>query len=479
MEQSKAGCGGWDLPPFEVPAIDPAQRIEAALLRQCPAALPEVSEPQVMRHFVRLSQWNYAIDTGMYPLGSCTMKYNPRVNEAVAAQPGFAGLHPYLPERWTQGALALMQATEEILCAIAGLDACALQPAAGAQGELTGLLVMRAWQASRGEGQRHKILVPDSAHGTNPASASLAGCQTIEIKSDANGLLSPEALAAQLDDACVGLMVTNPNTLGLFEPHIERLAAMVHERGGLVYLDGANMNAIQGKVRPGDMGVDVMHYNLHKTYSTPHGGGGPGAGPICVREMLRPFLPVPRVVSAADGSLTLSEASPHSIGRVKSFWGNFLVVVRAYAYLRALGPEGVVRNAELAVLNANYILAGLRDLYQPAVDRPCMHEAIFSDHSFRDQVKTLDVCKRLMDYGFHPPTMYFPLNVSGAIMIEPTETESKQSLDRFIAAMRAIYQEARETPELLKGAPQVTFRGRVDETTANRKPVLRWQKKGP
>lgn len=475
FEQSWPGRRGFDMPPLEVPEVDPASVLPPAMLRSRPAELPEVSEPQVVRHFVRMSHWNYAIDLGMYPLGSCTMKYNPRVNEAAARLPGFARLHPWMPEPFVQGALELLEDLESYLCAISGLHACSLQPAAGAQGELAGLLVMRAWQVARGEGHRKRVLVPDSAHGTNPASATLAGCETLEIPSDARGLMDPARVAEHMDDSVLGLMVTNPNTLGLFEERIAEVCEIVHARGGLVYLDGANMNAIQGIVRPGDMGVDVMHFNLHKTYSTPHGGGGPGAGPICVRQDLAPFLPVPRIGRRDDGSRFLDFDQPQSIGKIKGFWGNFGVLVRAWAYIRSLGPDGVRRNAELAVLNANYIRHGLEDLFSLAHARTCMHEAVFSDASLPKEVKTLDVCKRLMDYGYHPPTMYFPLNVHGALMIEPTESETRESLDHFIEAMRAIFAEARETPEVLTSAPHGTFRRRLDETRANRQPVLRWR----
>jgi glycine dehydrogenase subunit 2 len=374
-----------------------------------------------------------------------------------------------------------MRELEAYLCEIAGLDACSLQPAAGAQGELAGLMVMRAAAVHRGEHQRLTVIVPESAHGTNPASSALIGCSVVQVPVGPDGLMDVAKVAEVMDDQCLGLMVTNPSTLGLFESRIAEACEVVHSRGGYVYLDGANMNAIQGKARPGDMGVDVMHYNLHKTYSTPHGGGGPGAGPICVRGSLAPFLPAPRVVEGPDGALSLSEDAPLSVGKVKAFWGNFLVLVRAYAYIRALGPEGVRDNAELAVLNANYIRSGLKDLYDVPFDVYCMHECLLSDKSFRKvpvgggHLTTLDVAKRMIDYGFHPPTTYFPLNVPGALLFEPTESETKESLDTMIAALRAIHAEATSDPALLKAAPTRAFRRRLDETTANRKPVLRWR----
>lgn len=481
FDQSVAGRSGYDVPAMDVPAVGVGAMLPERLRRKRAPNLPEVSEPQVMRHFVRMSHWNYAIELGPYLLGSCTMKYNPRVNEAVSRLPGFARLHPYMPHTWTQGALTLMRDLETYLCEIAGLDDCSLQPAAGAQGELVGLMVMRAAAIHRGEAQRTKVIVPESAHGTNPASSALIGCSVIQIPVGEDGLIDVAKVAEVMNDECLGIMVTNPSTFGIFESRIAQVSEIVHSRGGYVYLDGANMNAIQGKVRPGEMGVDVMHYNLHKTYSTPHGGGGPGAGPVCVRRALAPFLPVPRIVEGVDGLLTLSEDAPLSVGKVKAFYGNFLVLARAYAYIRALGPDGVRHNADMAVLNANYLRQGIKDLYFAPFNTHCMHECLFTDKSFRHipagggHLTTLDFAKRMIDHGFHPPTTYFPINVSGALLFEPTENETKESLDAVIAALRAIHDEAVQSPENLKAAPTLAFRRRLDETTANRKPILRWR----
>ena len=480
FERSRPGRGGitlcegdWDVDPVDLDAE------LGELLRQDPAELPEVSEPDVVRHFTRLSQWNYAIDTGFYPLGSCTMKYNPKVNEAMARLPGFAGLHPYLPDERCQGALELLWRLERILCEISGLDACSLQPAAGAQGELTGLMCIRAYHEARGDHKRRTIIVPDSAHGTNPASAAFNGYQVVEVASNDRGTLDAEAVAKVMDETVAGLMVTNPNTLGIFEREIAEVCQIVHDGGGLVYMDGANMNAILGKARPGDFGIDVMHFNVHKTFSTPHGGGGPGGGPICVVERLEPYLPVPRVIcDEVDGETFYRrdfDGFPESVGKVKAFWGNFLVYVRAYTYLREYGSD-LPRISEMAVLNANYVRARLGETFHVAYPGRCMHEVIFDDASYSDlDVTTLDFAKRLIDYGFHPPTMYFPINVSGALMVEPTETESLRAIDEFVRAMEAIHAEAQENPETLKQAPQNAFRTRLDETTAARKPVLTYR----
>ncbi len=470
---SVPGRQGLDLPPEEVPAVDPASVLPGWALRREPPALPEVSEPDVVRHFTRLSQWNYNIDTGMYPLGSCTMKYNPKVNEAVAQLPGFRKLHPRTPDHLAQGALALMHDLERYLAEITGLDRVTLQPAAGAHGELTGVLMMRAWHVKHHGTPRSKMIVPESAHGTNPASCAIAGYQVVSVKNGPDGIVEPDRVAELMDEDVAGFMVTCPNTLGLFERHIGEIAEIVHAGGGLVYLDGANLNAILGATRPGDLGVDVMHLNLHKTFSTPHGGGGPGSGPVAVRDTLAPYLPVPVVVKDGD-RYRLEHDLPDSIGKVRSFYGNYAMLLRAYAYIRSLGPEGLKRVAEIAVLNANYLKEKLKDHYYLPFDRPCMHELVLTDKwQQKAGVKTLDIAKRLIDYGFHPPTVYFPLVVHGAMMIEPTESESKATLDQFIDAMIRIAEEARTSPERLKEAPTVPVRRRLDETRAARKPVLR------
>jgi len=432
---------------------------------------PHLSEVDIVRHYIRLSQWNFSVDSGMYPLGSCTMKYNPKTNERQSALPGFAKAHPLLPESLSQGVLELMFELEHDLTEITGMDAITLQPAAGAQGELTGMLLFYAYHQSRGA-PRSKVLVPDTAHGTNPASASLCGYRSVPVKSNRRGVLSAQAVAESMDEDTAGIMVTNPNTLGLFEENIKAVVDIVHARGGLVYCDGANMNAVMGIVNMGDLGIDVLHLNLHKTFSTPHGGGGPGAGPVCVRKHLEPFLPVPRVVRK-NGKYALSEKFPHSIGKVHAFYGNVGVMIRAYSYIRSLGPEGLKRASQLAVLNAAYIKENLKGTFHLPYDRPCMHECVFSDKFQQPyKVTTLDMVKRLMDYGFHPPTIYFPLVVSGAMMIEPTETESKEEIDLFIESLKAIAREAQEKPELLHAAPRKTRRRRLDEIAAARKPCL-------
>ena len=476
FERGAAGRVGWPVaesPDGEQagPALPPALRRDDGL-----AGFPEVSELEVVRHFVRLSQWNYSAATTLYPLGSCTMKYNPVVNEALARLAGFAALHPLVPDHLAQGALEVVAGLEAALAAASGLDAVCLQPAAGAQGELLGLLLVRAHHADRGD-PRRRVLIPSSAHGTNPASAALCGYQVAEVPVDRRGLLPARAVAAAMDESVAALMVTNPNTLGLFEEEIEAVAAAVHARGGLVYMDGANFNALMGVARPGDMGVDVMQFNLHKTFSTPHGGGGPGAGPVAVRAPLAEYLPVPRLVRREAG-LAWTEEAPKSVGRMRSFYGNFGVLVRAFAYIARLGAGGLSEVTRLAVLNANYVRARLRATYHLPYDTQSLHECVFSDRHLQDfGVSTLDVAKRLLDYGFYAPTIYFPLVVKGALMIEPTETETRETLDRFVEALTAIADEARTDPSLVRNAPQRTVLARLDETRAARRPILRWHRR--
>lgn len=433
--------------------------------------IPELTEQEVVRHFTRLSQWNFCVDTNFYPLGSCTMKYNPRVNEEAASLDGFKNIHPFCPEQHVQGALELMYRLERILAEITGMDHVTLQPAAGAHGELTGMLMVRAYHLKAGS-SRTKVLIPDSAHGTNPASAALCGFTVVQVPSDKRGLIDPETLRPLVDDEVAALMLTNPNTLGLFEEDIGEICRIIHEAGGLVYCDGANLNALCGIARVGDMGMDMVHINLHKTFSTPHGGGGPGAGPLAVKAPLAPFLPVPRV-GRRDAGYFLDYDFPDTIGPVKAFYGHFLVMVRAYSYILSLGPEELRKNTERAVLNANYLRISLKDHYHLPYERICKHECVFSD---RDQarygIQALDIGKRLIDYGFHPPTVYFPLIVKGALMVEPTETETPETLDRFIQAMVQIAKEAEETPEVLRSAPHVTRLRRLDEVRAARCPIL-------
>ena len=477
FEQSVPGRQACDLPPCDVDdGFEwPDAQIPAHLLRDEIEDFPELSEPQVMRHFQRLSQWNFDVDSGFYPLGSCTMKYNPKINEAVARLPGFAQLHPYQPSATTQGALQLAYELQEMLGEIAGMDAVTLHPSAGSQGELTGLMVMRAYHTACGN-PRKKILLPDTAHGTNPASAVLCGYEVVEVPSGADGVLHPDTLAEYLDEDVAGLMLTNPNTIGLFERHIAQLSDQLHEVGALLYMDGANLNAMMGITRPGDQGVDVMHYNLHKTFSTPHGGGGPGAGPVGVVETLAPFLPNPLVLREKEGyRLSSMEDRPMSIGQVRAFMGNFGVLVRAYTYIRELGAAGLKRVTELAVLNANYMRVRLTGHYPIPYDQPCMHEVVITtEGTGSGETNNADVAKRLIDSGFHPPTMSFPLVVHEALMIEPTETESLETLDAFCDTLIAIREEIDTAPQRLKDAPQNPVVGRMDEVTAARKPVLRW-----
>jgi glycine dehydrogenase subunit 2 len=465
-EKGREGRCGFSLPRRDVESVPLDQE-----LRGEGPDLPDLSEVDVVRHYTRLSQWNFGVDTGMYPLGSCTMKYSPKTNERQAGLPGFAEAHPLLPASLSQGTLKMMFELEQYLAEITGMDATTLQPAAGAHGELTGMLLIYAFHKKKGS-QRSKIIVPDTAHGTNPASAALCGYHSLPVKSNEQGILSVEAIAEVMDEDTAGIMITNPNTLGLFEENSRKIAEIIHAKGGLVYCDGANMNAVMGIVQMGKIGVDVMHLNLHKTFSTPHGGGGPGSGPVCVKRELEPFLPVPRVVKEKE-KYVLSGDYPASIGKLQAFHGNIGVMIKAYSYIRSMGPENLKKASQLAVLNANYIKESLKGTLHLPYDRPCMHECVFSDeHQKADKVTTLDMAKRLMEYGFHPPTVYFPLVVHGAIMIEPTETESKEDIDQFIKAFKAIVSEARQNPDLLYDAPRRCKVRRPDEVTAARKPCL-------
>ena len=525
FEKSSPGKKAYKLPPLDVPTVDPALLLGAAH-RMTPGLLPELSEIELIRHFTRLSTWNYAIDLGMYPLGSCTMKYNPRVNEFVSRIEGLAEAHPYRPESLAQGILEIIDLLQKCLIDITGMDTITLQPAAGAHGEFTGILLVRAWHESQGN-PRHKILIPDSAHGTNPATAAICGYQVENLKSNADGGIDLDALERQVTDDTAALMLTNPSTLGVFENQIHKIADILHAKGALLYMDGANMNALVGKVRPGDFGVDVMHLNLHKTFSTPHGGGGPGSGPVACKKFLEPFLPTPVLVRKESGAPDCPDAGdwedtdaepgpdgcpplfrapirepngeqvggadplplqasggplhweynrPQSVGRVRAFYGNTGMFIRALAYILANGPDGLRQTTEDAVLNANYIRNKLEDLYDLPYKTPSMHEVVFSDkRQAALGVKTGDIAKRLIDYGFHPYTVSFPLIVHGALMIEPTESESVEELDLFIDAMRSIAREVEETPELVKSAPHSTRVSRLDEVQAARKPVLRWK----
>jgi glycine dehydrogenase subunit 2 len=435
---------------------------------------PELGELEVLRHFTRLSHLNFGIESHFYPLGSCTMKYNPRVNELVARLPGFSQLHPLAPIDLLQGALELLFQLERMLAEISGMDQITLQPSAGAQGELTGLMLIRAYLTEKGN-PRKKIIVPDTAHGTNPASSALCGYDVVQVSSNLEGVIDAGTVEKVMNEDVAAFMITNPNTLGLFEKHIEAIAEVVHAKGGLMYLDGANLNALMGIAKPGHMGVDVLHMNLHKTFSTPHGGGGPGAGPVGVKSFLRDFLPTPRIEKTGD-RFELTDDFPKSIGQVRSFFGNFGILVRAYTYIVSLGSDGLEEVTRMALLNANYLKKNLEKAYQIAYAQPCMHECVFTDRlQQRHGVHTLDIAKRLLDYGFHPPTIYFPLVVSGALMIEPTETETRETLDQFVDAMTSIAREAKENPDLVKGAPYSTPVSRLDEARAARKPVLRWE----
>ncbi len=515
FEKSSPGKRAYKMPPLDVPAVDAATLLGSSH-RDAPPLLPELSEIEIIRHFTRLSTWNYAIDLGMYPLGSCTMKYNPRVNEFVSRIEGLAEAHPYRPDSLAQGVLEIIDLLQRCLLDITGMDSITLQPAAGAHGEFTGILLVRAWHQSEGNARR-KILIPDSAHGTNPATAAICGYTVENLKSNAEGGIDLEALERQVDEETAALMLTNPSTIGVFESRIHKIADILHAKGALLYMDGANMNALVGKVRPGDFGVDVMHLNLHKTFSTPHGGGGPGSGPVACKAFLEPFLPIPVLVRrptaarAPDSWETLNDdplpaASapqfrapfpsplnaqnagelriplswdynrPQSVGRVRAFYGNTGMFIRALAYILANGPDGLRETTEDAVLNANYIRKKLEDVYDLPYTTPSMHEVVFSDkRQLAHGVKTGDIAKRLIDYGFHPYTVSFPLIVHGALMIEPTESESLEELDLFIAAMRSIAREAGDSPDLVKSAPHSTRVSRLDEVAAARKPILRWR----
>jgi glycine dehydrogenase subunit 2 len=474
FEKSSPGKCAYKLPPLDVPAVDAAALL-GEVRREKPAELPELSEVEIIRHFTRLSTWNYSIDMGMYPLGSCTMKYNPRVNELVARIEGLAEAHPYRPDSLAQGSLEVIDLLQRCLLEITGMDAITLQPAAGAHGELTGIMLVRAWHESQGN-PRRKVLIPDSAHGTNPASAAICGYTVETLKSNAEGGIDLEALTRQVDEETAALMLTNPSTIGVFESQIEKIAEILHAKGALLYMDGANMNALVGKARPGDFGVDVMHLNLHKTFSTPHGGGGPGSGPVACKAFLEPFLPVPVLVQNEDGTKHWCYDRPKSIGRVRAFYGNMGVFIRALAYILANGPDGLRQTTEDAVLNANYIRKKLEDVYELPYKTASMHEVVFSDkRQAAKGVKTGDIAKRLIDYGFHPYTVSFPMIVHGAMMIEPTESEPLEELDLFIDAMRAIAKEVEETPELVKTAPHSARVSRLDEVQAARKAILRWR----
>jgi glycine cleavage system P protein (glycine dehydrogenase) subunit 2 len=477
FEESVRGRRGIDLADGAGSLARAQALIGPELCRADIPGFPEVSEPQALRHFLRLSQLNFGQALQFYPLGSCTMKYNPVLNDEMAALAGFVNLHPHTPSDLAQGALELIVRVEAILAEITAMDAVSLHPSAGAQGELTGLLMIRAWHERQGH-KRRKVIIPDTAHGTNPASCALAGFEVVVAHSNQHGYLEEAEVRRLLDDDVAALMVTNPNTEGIFEPEIVAIATALHERGAQLYLDGANLNALLGVAKAGDMGADIAHINLHKTFSTPHGGGGPGAGPVVVKRHLAPFLPHPRVVQRADGSFEIEETRPDSVGRLRSFHGNFGMLVRAYAYLLAMGGNGLSLASRVAILNANYVRRRLSGRFPNASVEPTLHECVLThDLETRSGVSTTDIAKRLLDFGIHPPTIYFPLTVPNALMIEPTETEDRATLDRFVAAMEQIWDEALNTPELLKGAPHTLALGRVDEVKAARHPILRWQPK--
>ncbi len=477
FERSRSGRRGYRLPETDIPQNGADELIPAGLLRKDAAELPELSEVDVVRHFTGLSRRNFGVDLGFYPLGSCTMKYNPKINEDIAALKGFTGLHPYVPVQAAQGTLELMYRLLSDLCEITGMSWGTLQPFAGAQGEYTGMKLFRSYFNAKGETERRKILVPDSSHGTNPASAHIAGFDVVEIPSDERGLVSLEALEEHIDGNLAGIMLTNPNTLGLFEREIDKIAAKVHAAGGLLYYDGANLNAIMGRCRPGDMGFDVVHLNLHKTFSTPHGGGGPGAGPVLVSSRLKSFLPGPDIVRTENDSYHLSEESSHSMGRVAGFYGNTGVMVRATAYIHAMGSDGLARASDLAVLNANYCRKALEEALDIPYNGLCKHEFVASARKLKDRsgITATDMAKGLIDKGIHPPTVYFPLIVHEALMIEPTETENRETLDHFISTVIELAEKGAEDPEFLKSAPVTTPVGRLDEVLAARKPRVCWK----
>jgi glycine dehydrogenase subunit 2 len=475
FELSTPGRIGYSLPEMDVPELDLCGLLPDGYIRTEEPELPEVSELDIMRHYTALSRRNHGVDSGFYPLGSCTMKYNPKINENVARFNGFAHIHPLQDESSIQGALGLLYDLQEHLIEITGMDEVTLQPAAGAHGEWTGLMMIRAYHEANGDMNRTKVIVPDSAHGTNPASATIAGLETITVKSNEHGLVDLEDLRRVVGEDTAALMLTNPNTLGLFEENILELAEIVHEAGGKLYYDGANLNAVLSKARPGDMGFDVVHLNLHKTFTGPHGGGGPGSGPVGVKADLIPFLPKPIIAKQGD-EYVLDYDRPLSIGRVKPYYGNFGINVRAYTYIRSMGPDGLKAVTEYAVLNANYMMRRLAEYYDLPFDRHCKHEFVLSGRRQKKLgVRTLDIAKRLLDFGYHPPTIYFPLNVEECIMIEPTETESKETLDSFVDIMIQIAKEVEENPEIVQEAPHTTVVGRMDETKAARKPVLKYQ----
>lgn len=473
FELSKPGKKSFVFPKCDVPEENISKILPKNLLREKEPLLPEVGELEIVRHFTNLSRKNFSIDTHFYPLGSCTMKYNPKIHEDVASLPGFSHLHPYAPDEWAQGILQVLWELEQLLCEISGMTKMSLQPAAGAHGELLGLLMTRAYHQDHGN-PRKKVILPDSSHGTNPSSAHIAGYEVVSLKSDANGEVDVEGLKKIIDEETACFMVTNPNTLGLFERKISEIQKIVHDAGALLYYDGANLNPLLGLARPGDMGFDIVHINVHKTFTTPHGGGGPGAGPVGVKERLVKYLPVPTVEKKGDRYFLKGDHSS-SVGKIRSFVGSVGILLRAYTYIRSLGQEGLEKVGRGAIINANYLLAKLKKIYNLPYDRTCMHEFVLSTKGVNKDLRAIDVAKRLIDLGIHPPTIYFPLIVPEALMIEPTETESKQTLDVFVQAMTQIVQESKENPEILHQAPQKMPISRPDETTAARNPILRWK----